>query len=110
MISLFPTLLLLAAPAAPQTVGGGYESLNQWDGSAPYELYGNTVASAGDNYSGRTVHKYSPHRDFAPLSSGLGLTQCLVHVITHNPNVARHPRVVKAALARNQREAYIPFP
>ena len=48
MISLFPTLLLLAAPAAPQTVGGGYESLNQWDGSAPYELYGNTVASAGD--------------------------------------------------------------
>jgi len=48
MILLCSTILLLAVPAAAQTVGGGYESLDQWDGAASYELFGNTVSGAGD--------------------------------------------------------------
>jgi FG-GAP repeat protein len=48
MTHLLATLLLLTAPAAAQTVGGGYETLYQWDGGTADDKFGYSVSGAGD--------------------------------------------------------------
>lgn len=48
MIPLYATLLLLAAPVSAQTIGGGTETLFQWDGRAKSDLFGTSVSNAGD--------------------------------------------------------------
>jgi FG-GAP repeat protein len=42
------TLLLLAVPISAQTVGGGFQSLQQWDGAAANDYFGWSVSAAGD--------------------------------------------------------------
>jgi FG-GAP repeat protein len=48
MTPLCATLLLLSAASPAQSIGGGYQTLYQWSGSAAEQKFGQAVANAGD--------------------------------------------------------------